>query len=300
MKQVAALVFVFLNLAACTTTSTTSSQSTGIPDGQSQRDVALLGVSLPVYTYRPAQCQPRLLLLSFHGSHRTVHGEVLAAKPLADRVCAIVVAPHFTAAAFSFEQYQMGGVPYQGRGSRSIDMVPPLIAWARAAAGNPELPVVMEGHSAGGQFLGRVAAFVPTGAVGIIIANPSTWVLPSATTAAPYGFGGTDSANDDAVRAYLALPITVLLGTADLGTAQLVNTPEARAQGERRYSRGLNTFRMAREVAQSHGWKFGWSLAEVPGVGHDSAAMYGSPQAFDAVQRALAFSDRLSRSMSLK
>jgi hypothetical protein len=81
--------------------------------------------------------------------------------------------------------------------------------------------------------------------------------------------------------------VTVLLGTADMGFGLLVNGPEAVAQGANRYTRGINTFRMAEAVAQSRGWQLGWTLAEVPEVGHSEGAMYSSPQAVAAVQRAL-------------
>jgi hypothetical protein len=57
---------------------------------------------------------------------------------------------------------------------------------------------------------------VATGAAGIILANPSTWVLPSTTVEALYGFGGTEAATDAAVRAYLAQRVTVLLGPPTL------------------------------------------------------------------------------------
>lgn len=50
-----------------------------------------------------------------------------------------------------------------------------------------------------------------------MIANPSTWVLPSLSEGAPYGFGGlgTNAEERDALRDYLALPITVYLGSED-------------------------------------------------------------------------------------
>ncbi len=161
------------------------------------------------------------------------------------------------------------------------------------------MPFVLLGHSAGAQFLNRVAAFVPTGAAGIIIANPSTWVLPSISIAAPYGFGGTASDTDDAVRAYLAQPITVLLGTADTGTKELAMSPSAMAQGPNRHARGLHMVRMAQDVANSHGWRLGWRLAEVPGVAHDATAMFNSAQALEAIRRAVPDACKMTACVSL-
>jgi hypothetical protein len=108
-------------------------------------------------------------------------------------------------------------------------------------------------------------------------------VLPSLHDAVPYGFGGTPDA-EAALRAYLALPITALLGRDDTGTENLSSEPEAVAQGINRLERGRNTFAKAKAVAATLGCRFGWSLSEVPGVGHDSARMFDSAQAVAALR----------------
>jgi len=252
-----------------------------------ETDVNVGGTDLRVFTYRPSGCKPQVALLVFHGESRDASNKRGSAELLADRVCGFVVAPEFSQSQFPGRLYKFGGIGQEPPGHHTIDLTPPLVAWARQAAGAPDLPFVLLGHSSGGQILSRVAAFRPTGAAGIIIANPSTWVLPSTTIAAPFGLGATESAPDDALRAYLAQPVTVLLRTTDTGFAELAMGPEAMAQDPNRYTRGINTFRMAEAVARSHGWQFGWTLAEVPWVGHDAAAMYSSPQAVAAVQRAL-------------
>ncbi|HEY6431519.1 MAG TPA: hypothetical protein VIZ17_06010 [Acetobacteraceae bacterium] len=266
----------------------TGSIPTGsIPTGSGELVASIAGTNLRAFTYRPVRCAPRLLLLVFHGTGRRAAAYRDHAKQLADRACAIVVAPEFDRERFPRALYQYGGTAKEEPGRRTIDLVPPLAAWARAAAGEGALPFVLLGHSAGAQFLDRVAAFVRTGAAGIIIANPSTWVLPSTSIAAPYGFGGTALDTDDAVRAYLAEPVTVLLGTEDTGTKDLAMSPSAMAQGPNRHARGVHVVRMAQDVASSHGWRLGWRLAEVPGVGHDATAMFGSAQALEAVRRAV-------------
>lgn len=261
--------------------------SAALPAGDGQLVASIAGTNLRVFTYRPAGCAPRLLLLVFHGTGRQAAAYRDHATLLADRTCAIVIAPEFDRGRFPRALYQYGGTAREAPGHRTIDLVMPLAAWARAAAGGRALPLVLLGHSAGAQFVDRVAAFVATGAAGIIIANPSTWVLPSVSVAAPYGFGGTASDTDAAVRAYLAQPVTVLLGTEDTGTKELAMSPSAMAQGPNRLARGLHVVCMARDMASSHGWPLGWRLAEVPGVGHDAAAMFSSPQALEAVRRAV-------------
>jgi len=255
--------------------------------GNGEREVPLLGTTVKVFTYRPASCMPRLMLASFHGLGRDGGANRDATRPLADRFCAIVVSPEFDDVRFPSHRYQRGGVVLRGTlvppGSRTVDMVAPLIAWARQSSGQPSLSYSMIGHSAGGQFLGRVAAYTAPDAVHIIIANPSTWVLPSVTDAAPYGFGKLPDP-EHALRAYLALPITVLLGASDTGSENLSSEPEALAQGANRLVRGRNTFALAERVARERGWVFGWRKAEVPNVGHSTTHMFGSNQAADALR----------------
>ncbi len=87
------------------------------------------------------------------------------------------------------------------------------------------------------------------------------------------------------MRAYLAQPLVVLLGEADTGTRNLAVSPEAMAQGPYRLARGRNAFRAAQAVAASHNWPFGWTLVEVPGVGHNATAMFDAPQTTAALAR---------------
>jgi hypothetical protein len=252
-----------------------------ISAGKSETTVTVLATPLQVLTYRPS-CPPRLVIAIFHGLGRSTAVERDGVQPLADRHCAIVIAPVFDAARFPYAGYQLGGVVKGGvflpPGNRPVDMVAPLIDWARAASGQTNLPYALMGHSAGGQFLGRVVAYTMPTATRIVIANPSTWVLPSLEVAAPYGFGKVPD-GEQALQRYLALPITVLLGQFDTGSENLSNEPEAMAQGENRLARGRNAFAMAEKIARERGWTLGWTKAEVPAVGHSTGKMFGSSQA---------------------
>jgi poly(3-hydroxybutyrate) depolymerase len=81
-----------------------------IAPGDAQQIASVDGVELPVFTYRPSGCEPRLLLLVFHGVGRDGGPYRDHARPLADRVCAIVVAPQFDRKRFPRDEYQYGGV----------------------------------------------------------------------------------------------------------------------------------------------------------------------------------------------
>jgi dienelactone hydrolase len=259
-----------------------------IASGNGEQSAKLPGATLEVFTYRPAGCAPSFVLLVFHGVNRDAGPYRDRARPLADRLCAVVAAPLFDKQRFPRDLYQYGGMVPKGgtvrAGHRTVDLVSPLAAWVRAALGSVHLPYALLGHSAGAQFADRVAAFTASDAARIVLANPSTWVMPSTTDTAPFGFGGIAPQGDaeHALQAYLGRPVTVLLGQADTGTRHLAISAEAMAQGPYRLARGRNAFTAARDVAARHGWRFGWTLAEVPGVGHNVAAMFASPEAADA------------------
>jgi hypothetical protein len=101
---------------------------------------------------------------------------------------------------------------------------------------------------------------------------------------APYGFGGIvpPADADKAIRAYLALPIVVLLGGKDTGEGALAMNREAVAQGANRLDRRRKTFALAESVAREHKWAFGWKKLEVPNVGHNFSHMLESRQAIEA------------------
>lgn len=257
-----------------------------IQPGNGEHAVALGDTTLDVFTWHPS-AKPKQLLLVFHGMHADADNYRDRARPLAERLGAVVVAPKFAPPQFTIPLYQRGGVAPDGAfvppGKRTVDLIAPLVAWAQRACGQPGLRYSLIGHSAGGQFLSRVAAFAPAVTSRYVIANPSTWVLPSIADAVPYGLGGSPEA-EQRLRHYLALSITVLLGLEDTGTDNLSSEPEAVAQGVNRLERGRNTFARAQASARALGGPFRWTLAEVPGVGHDSARMFASRQAYDALR----------------
>lgn len=260
------------------------------PSGKGQQMADLGGFTLSVFTWRPDGCAMSALLVVFAGLERNAADYRDDAIPLGQRLCMLVVAPLFDATRFPTSRYQRGGIVEHGAalpaGDRTVDLVPRLIAWARAQLGRPNLPCELLGHSAGAQFLARVGAFAATDATRIVIADPSTWVWPSFDIAAPYGFGGAyrQAEGEAELRHYLAAPMTVLLGEQDTGSRNLVMNDEAEAQGATRFERGQNVFRAARRAANEHGWAFNWRLAVVPGVGHDARRIFASDEALAALR----------------
>ena len=290
---------LILGAALVVTLGATSglSQQAGRPSirpGLDAHYVKFDGTELDVLTYRPEQCTPGALLLVFHGLQRNVEGYREAARKLADRNCMIIVAPLFDKKRFPSWSYQRGGIVRDGsvRPQRSwtVNYVPDIAEWARRATGLDDYYLI--GHSAGGQFLSRVAAFAPTQAKGIVIANPSSHVMPSLDVKAPYGLGGAYPRAEAtaALRRYLQQPVTILLGGEDddEDAEDLSKTKEAMQQGATRLQRGQNAFRAGQKAAAEHGWTFNWRMAEVPGVGHSARRMFSSREAEQALSNASA------------
>lgn len=266
------------------------------PVGSSQRSVDIGSEVIELFAYKPARYAGGPILLVLHGLGTNAPGYRDAAIPLADAQGWLVVAPLFDRKRFPTWRYQTGGIVRNQRATGEFTVEPEetwmgrqflaVIDAVRTAEGEPGLAYALIGHSAGGQALSRFAAFVPHQAKRIVIANPSTYLWPSREERFPFGYGGLPSAlsDDEALRRYLAQPVTVLLGTADIDRDRDLNvSASAERQGRHRLERGHNAFRAAQELAQARGWPFAWRLLEVPDVGHSARRMFGSQQAAAAL-----------------
>jgi hypothetical protein len=260
-----------------------------LPYNASQQTAVLPSASLEIFTYRPNHCRVTSLLLVFHGLHRNAPGYRDDVRAIADANCMLVVAPLFDQERFPVWRYQLGGIIHghqvQDPAQWTGNLVLELVEWVRKRESR-RLDYSLIGHSAGGQFLSRVAAFVPTEARRIVIANPSTHVAASLQVAAPFGLGGL---YDDAtalaqLRRYLQQPVTIFLGEADTGDQDLNETGPAMAQGETRLQRGVNIYEQARLLAAAQNWPFHWRLVVLPGVGHNALKMFSSQQALVALK----------------
>lgn len=282
------------------TLSCTAAAASPLPAGESRRDLVIADMVMEIHSYKPAGYHGGPLLVSFHGLSRDIPRYRAAAKPIADRRGMLLVIPLFDRARFPYWRYQGLGITRQNRRvTTGPILVEPPETWTsglitrvieeiREAEGNPDLDYYVMGHSAGGQIANRIAAFAAHSARQIVVANPSSHVQPTRAARFPYGFGALPvQLSDDAMlQRYLAQPMTIPAGTADILDKNLDVRPAAMAQGATRHERARNVFNMGQTVARERGWKFNWRLVEVPDVGHDVEAMYHSPQVDFALFRA--------------
>ena len=157
----------------------------------------------------------------------------------------------------------------------SFAAIEPLFDETRRRFGTAAERYTIYGHSAGAQFVHRFVMFMPEARIEqAIAANAGWYTMPDPALAFPYGVEGAPVA-PDTLKAVLAKPLTVLLGTADTDTADpdLRTTPEANRQGPHRFARGQSFFAEGRELAARLDAPFGWRMEHVPGVGHKNGLM---------------------------
>ncbi|MFN7138009.1 MAG: alpha/beta hydrolase [Limisphaerales bacterium] len=273
---------ILLCLALCTLPLSATEESS-LKERKGQFVLKTREKNLEVFTYRPANYKNGPLIVVLHGMNRNAENYREYAVPLGDRLGALIVAPHFDREQFPTEAYQRGGLTKNGNpqpeGQWTFQFISDLVAEIRQREKNPELPYYLIGHSAGGQFLTRMAAFAPQDAQRIIAGNPGSLLFPTREMPFQYGFGKLpdELSTDEAMKRYLAAPLTLFLGTSDTGEKNLDMSELAMRQGRNRIERGRACYEMAKTLAREKGWKFGWRLVEAEGVAHDAKKLFSHP-----------------------
>src|SRR5207302_8339535 len=131
---------------------------------------------IEIFSYKPESYRDGPLILVFHGVLRNADEYRDHSKGLADRLGALVAVPRFDKERFPNESYQQGGIRRQGapvlRDEWTFSRIPEIAAEIRKREQRPDMPFYLLGHSAGGQFVERLAGFIDSGAARIVAANP--------------------------------------------------------------------------------------------------------------------------------
>jgi pimeloyl-ACP methyl ester carboxylesterase len=254
------------------------------------------GTPLNLWTYKPANYVGDGFILLFHGASRAAEAYRDNARGFADAYGRLVVVPEFDAERFPSRRYQFGGVfredgSFADADERTFAYVPALVEEIRRREGKPDLPWIFLGYSAGAQFVERMAAFLDTDAERLVAMSPGSAMFPTRAMEYGLGFGGLPEAysSDERIRRYLALPLTIAIGTDDVEEGQLPRG-DAFEQGPHRYSRNLRWFTTAMDLAHERGWDFNWRLVLAHGAGHPPPEMFSHPQMGNAL-----FGHRLER-----
>lgn len=239
--------------------------------------------TIRVWTYRPANWQAGgNVLFVMHGMSRNAEEYLDTWIKAADSKTMLLVAPEFDNPFYRYvtNDYQDGNL------FTALGVANPQSEWAyttierivdhlNAANGWSIASYDMFGHSAGGQFVQRLAMLAPDSRLRTgIAANPGSYTFPDAGISFPYGLKGVDASAIDLGAAFRR-QIIILLGEKDMDANQgvLDVSQLAMQQGPHRLARGHTFFAAARAAATEQGLSFEWRIEIVPGVGHENRKM---------------------------
>ena len=232
-----------------------------------------------VFTYRPRRCDTTCpIVFVMHGAARNAARYREYWELMADRYQFLIVAPTFSQQSWpKAAGYNLGDVEGQ----------PDREKWAYSAIEHLFDEVrdghngyAIFGHSAGGQFVQRMALLRPDNRATVMAAaNPGWYTMPEwrkdkAADPFPYSLVGAPVGEAELRRA-LAKRLIILAGEKDddPDAENLNKSAGAMKQGEARVERAENFFKAATAAAGDLGVKMAWELVEVPDTAHDGAAM---------------------------
>jgi len=251
------------------------------------------GQKVQVYYYKPdgyTADTPVVLLL--HGIKRNAQTYRDGWIDIAQQRHFMVLAPVFTREAYrGANGYNLGNVFHalsddeiRGR-AKPAERNPPtqwsfalpdtVFADFKRREPSSQSGYTLYGHGAGAQFAHRYALFEPhSHACRIIAANSGWYTYPDASADWPYGLRDLPDVAKTQLDAYLAAPLVLMLGDADVKKEGIMRkTDAAQAQGPDRKTRGERFYAHAQGLAKQRGASFGWQLKHVPDAGHSNAQM---------------------------
>jgi tetratricopeptide (TPR) repeat protein len=238
---------------------------------------------ITVYTYRPAawnQSGPILIVMPGAGRDGLPPRETWI--PYAEQYSALLVVPEFS------QQYYPGDIWYPLGYTYDYPNWTPKANWTfmavehlfdnvREKSGATQTTYLLDGHSAGAQFVHRMVTFLPDARYSrAIAANAGLYVMP--VYSVPYPLGLKDSPLPESrLPDVFARKLIIMSGGSDTNPndTSLANFPGAEAQGSTRFERAKTYFSTAQAEAAGLGVPLDWEYHVVPGIGHDEAGMAG-------------------------
>ena len=232
-----------------------------------------------VYTYRPAKCDAKCpLVIVMHGLKRNASNYRDYWELAADRYNLAIVAPEFSQQHWPrAAAYNLGDVAATAdREKWAYSAIEHLFDEVREGRES----YILWGHSAGGQFVHRMALFRPDNRASVMVAaNPGWYTMPEwrkdkTKHAFPYSLVEA-RVGEAELRQALARRFLLMVGDKDTDPddPSLRNDEGAKAQGAGRVERGENFFKAATAAAAELGVKLAWELHEIPDVAHEGGAM---------------------------
>jgi len=217
------------------------------------------------------------IVFVMHGSEsRTARQACDIASSDVQALNAIVLAPQFSEEHYPQDAYTFGNM------LDSAGKVLPRSQWALTAIERLFDAVRLDfalsrndydivGFSGGGQFVHRLALFVPEARYRRAVAvSAGRYAFPSWTERFPYGLAGSPIGRA-ALKQAFSRDFVVMLGDRDVADRE--REGDAMRQGTNRFARGLRFFAAATEEATRLAVPFRWQLHIVHGVDHAPVPM---------------------------
>lgn len=237
--------------------------------------------AIDVLSYRPHGFESRSpVLFVMHGTKRNAADYRDGWVSTADRYGCLLLCPRFPKRAYPGRAYHRGGVLDRKGTTRpasawTFALIERLFDLVRDATGNTSRGYHLYGHSAGGQFVHRLALLLPeTRLVAAAAANAGWYTMPTFGERFPYGLTGS-GVTATTIGAALGRPLTVLVGERDVAPDDpyLRTSRRAREQGANRFERAHAFLAAARAEAARRGTGCAWRLETVPDAAHMDAEM---------------------------
>jgi pimeloyl-ACP methyl ester carboxylesterase len=263
----------------------------GIPQGSGQYVFTdLLGNAdrpITVYTYRPASWNtlgPVLMVMP--GAGRDGRSPRDTWIRYAEQYSSLVAVPEFSLANYPGDLWYNAGNTYDDnnwnpKANWTYTAVEHLFDDLRNKSGATRNTYLLFGHSAGGQFVHRMATVLPEARYSrAVAANAGFYLLPVSTIEYPFGLKGSPLYENE-LPSVFARKLIIMSGGSDTdpNTSGLANFPEAEAQGSTRFERARFYFTTAQAEAERRHIPLNWEYHVVPGIGHDEAGMAGASAA---------------------
>jgi hypothetical protein len=238
---------------------------------------------ITVYTYRPAAWNwSGAVLIVMPGADRAGRTPREIWVPYAEQYSSIVVVPEFSPEYYPGDQWYIGGHTYdeqnwQPKENWTYMAVEHLFDTIKKKSGATSTTYLLDGHSAGAQFVHRLVTLLPEARYSrAVAANAGFYLLPDYSV--PYGFGLKDSPlSETQLPEVFSRKLIIMSGGSDTdpNASGLANFPEAEAQGSTRFERAQFYFTTAQEEAGQLNVPLNWEYHIIPGIGHDEAGMAG-------------------------
>ncbi len=236
------------------------------------------GRPLTVWYHRPPGLRDTApIVFVMHGVKRDADNYRDNWTAAAERFGFLLLCPEFTKVDYPGRTaYQLGNL-VDGAGEPlpkaawTFGVIERLFDFVREATGNASERYHIYGHSAGGQFVHRLALFLPEARYATAVAANTGWyTMPTfGGRRFPYGLKGSAGTPETLKRA-LGNRLVLLLGEQDTDAEDpfLRQSKGARRQGKNRFERGQAFYAAASHEAAGLGVTLNWTLETVPGAAH--------------------------------